>query len=77
MVGMQWPSAISRPKARKTGHLQISNQARGLTAACGLKEPLGGVEDGYVVPKRFDHGLGAILRRKHHHRIEINGLNVR
>ena len=40
--------------ARKTGHLQIGNQTRGLSEACGLQETLCGLEGGYIVPKRFD-----------------------
>ena len=40
--------------ARKTGHLQIGNQTRGLSEACGLQETLCGLEGDYIVPKRFD-----------------------
>jgi hypothetical protein len=41
-------------KAREAGHLQIGNEARGLSEACGLQEPLGGFEAGYIVPQRID-----------------------
>ena len=40
--------------ARKTGHLQIGNQTRGLSEVCGLQETPCGLEGGYIVPKRFD-----------------------
>jgi hypothetical protein len=64
--------------ARKTGHLQIGNQTRGLSEACGLQETLCGLEGRYIVPKHSIRSRIDCLTKSSSTTIEIMALpNVR